>query len=136
MARKTAIDKMNTAIAAILNEYAGEIAGNMDEIAKETGKRGAQALRQKSRETFPVDGKRKVSGEYAKGWTYRVEQTRMKVSVTIFNDHPALPHLLEYGHVTRNGTGRTFPRTPAHEHIAPVAEEIAETFEKEVLAKL
>ncbi|MBR7187094.1 MAG: hypothetical protein IKD53_00915 [Clostridia bacterium] len=129
MARKLALDKLNEAIAGILNEYAGEIAGNVGEIAAQMGQKGAQALRQKSRET--VDG-----SEYAKGWKSQTETGRTGTTAIIYNDHPGLPHLLEYGHVTRNGTGRTFPRTPAHEHIAPVADELTETFEREVLSRL
>ena len=43
---------------------------------------------------------------------------------------------VSWDNVTRNGKGRTFPRTPAHEHIAPVADELAEAFEREVLSKL
>jgi len=65
-----------------------------------------------------------------------VEKGRLSTTVTIYNDHPALPHLLEYGHVTRNGTGRTYAPTPAHAHIAPVEKELVETFEREVVAKL
>lgn len=136
MARKLALDKLNEAIAGILNEYAGEIAGNVSEIAAQMGQKGAQALRQKSREVFPVDKRRSITGEYAQGWTYKTEQTRTGTTATIYNTLPGLPHLLEFGHVTLNGTGRTFPRSPAHEHIAPVAEEVTETFEKEVLSRL
>lgn len=126
---KTAIAKLDEAIAKILNEYAGEVAENVGEIAAQMGKKGAQALRQKSQQT--VNGT-----EYAKGWKSQTETTRTGTTAIIYNEHPGLPHLLEYGHVTRNGTGRTFPRTPAHEHIAPVADELAETFEREVLSKL
>ena len=126
---KTAISKLDDAIAKILNEYAGRVAENVGEIAADMGRKGAQALKQKSRET--VNG-----SEYAKGWKSKTETSRTGTTAIIYNDHPGLPHLLEYGHVTRNGTGRTFPRTPAHEHIAPVADELAEAFEREVLSKL
>ena len=34
--------------------------------------------------------------------------------------------------MTRNGTGRTFSRTPAHIHVAPVEDEIAREFEKQI----
>lgn len=136
MARKTPVEKLNAAIAKILDEYADNIDKNVDQIAVAMGKKGAQALRAKSRETFPVKKGRKISGEYANGWTYAKDEKRLTTTVIIFNDHPALPHLLEYGHVTRNGTERTFPRTPAHEHIKPVADELETTFEREVLGKL
>lgn len=136
MARKTALDKLNEALAGILSEYADDVSANVSEIAQAMGKKGAQALRLKSQETFPVKPGAKITGEYAKGWTYQTEETRTSATVTIYNKHPALPHLLEHGHATRNGTGRTFPRTPGHEHIKPVADELIETFEREVLEKL
>lgn len=135
MARKTPVDKLNSAISDILTEYAGEVSESVNEITKEVGKKGAQAVRQQAQQTFPVEN-REITGDYAKGWKVQITESRTGTSAVIYNKHPGLPHLLEYGHVTRNGTGRTFPRTPAHEHIAPVAEEIAQTFEKEVLAKL
>ncbi len=136
MARKTAIDKLNKAISDILDKYADSVQENVGTIAIEMGKRGAKALRQKSQETFPVNKAHKITGKYAKGWTYTSEQKRMSTTVTIYNEHPALPHLLEYGHATRNGDNRVYPRTPAHEHIKPVADELIETFEREVLSKL
>lgn len=136
MARKTALDKLNESVQNLLSEYADSIDKNVGTIAVEMGKKGAQALRSKSRETFPVKPGGKVTGEYAKGWTYKADTTRTATQVTIYNDHPALPHLLENGHVTHNGTGRTFPRTPGYPHIRPVAEELVATFEREVLGKL
>lgn len=136
MARKTAMDKLNTAIADILSTYADDITGNVSEIAKDMGRKGAQALKQKSKETFPVQPGGKITGEYAKGWKSQSREGRTGTVVTIYNSHPALPHLLEYGHVTRNGTNRSFPRTPGHEHIKPVADELIETFEREVKSKL
>lgn len=134
--RKTAIDRLNEAVSKILSEYAETIDKDVGAVAIALGKKGAEALRAKSRETFPVDKGRKISGEYAKGWTSYAETTRMATTVTIYNEHPALPHLLENGHVTRNGTNRTFPRTPAHVHIKPVEEELVKTFEQEVLGKI
>ena len=131
MPRKTPIDKLADAISDILEEYAGEIEDNVEEIVEQLGKKGAQAMRAKSREAFP-----RGTGEYAKGWKSQVNRERLHTTAVIYNDHPALPHLLEYGHVTRNGTGRVFPDTPAHEHIAPVAEELGNTFEREVLNRL
>lgn len=135
MARKTALDKLNDALSDILNQYAGEVQDNVAQIAEDMGRRGVQALRAKSRETFPVKGG-KSSGKYARGWTMQTEKTRLGATVTIYNEHPGMPHLLEHGHVNRNGTRRTFGQTPGHEHIKPVADELAETFEREVVSKL
>lgn len=131
MARKTAIDKLNEAIAGILNEYGENIRDNVGEIAEAIGKKGVQALRRESRSKL-----KEHTGKYAKGWKMQVEKGRMGTKVTIYNEHPALPHLLENGHVTKNQTGKTYARTPAHPHIAPVEKELVETFKREVLDKL
>lgn len=136
MARKTAIDKLNEAIAGMLAEYGEDVTKNVDEIAEKIGKEGVKALRRKSRETFPVRKGRKTTGNYAKGWKMQVEKERLKTTVILYNDHPALPHLLENGHTTKNQTGKTYAPTPGNPHIAPVEKELVETFKREVLDKL
>ena len=136
MARRTAVDKLNEALNGIRSEYAEDIRGNVEQIAEAMGRKGVQALKAKSNETFPVNRDRSSTGEYAKGWKMQTEKTRTGATVTIYNNHPGLPHLLENGHVSRNGTGRTFGRAPGHEHIKPVADELVETFEREVVKKL
>ena len=131
MARKTAIDKLTEDIEKILNEYQDDVKGNLSEIVTQTAKKGAQAMRRASKQATETH-----TGDYAKGWTSQVYKGRLSTEAVIFNDHPGLPHLLEYGHVTRNGTGRVYQPTPGHEHIAPIAEEIEQTVVKEVLNKL
>ena len=131
MGKKTAVDRLKDAIAGILEEYADDVGISVDNIVNAMGKKGAQALRAKSKETFP-----KGTGEYAKGWKYEFHQTRRYSKTTLYNDHPGLPHLLENGHVTRNGTGRDYGSVPGHTHIKAIADELLETFEREVTAKL
>ena len=131
MPRKTPIDQLTEAISGILNAYADQIDQNVGEIAVQMGKKGVQALRKESRGTFPNG-----SGEYAKGWKSQVDRERLSTTVTIYNDHYSLPHLLEHGHVIRNGTGRDYGDVRAREHIKPVEEKLVETFEREVMSKL
>ena len=131
---KTPIDQLNRAISGILSEYAEDIQGNVDQIAEQMGKKGVQALRKEARRVLKPSKSGK--SEYTRGWKMQVEKGRLSTKVTIYNEHPGLPHLLEYGHVTRNGTGRTYAPTPAHAHIAPVEKELVQTFEREVVAKL
>lgn len=136
MGRKTAVDKLNEAISGILEAYGQDVDKNLGRIAEDIGREGVKALRRKSRETFPVKKGRKISGDYAKGWKMDVKRERLKTTVTLYNDHPALPHLLENGHATKNQTGKSYRRTPAHPHIEPVEKELVEAYEKEVLRKL
>ena len=131
MARKTPIEQLSSAISGILTDYADDIDGNVGEIVAQMGKKGAQAVRKEARQTFP-DG----TGEYAKGWKSQVNKERLSTTAIIYNDHPGLPHLLEYGHVIRNGTGRVYGEVRGRAHIEPVADKLVEIFEQEVLSKL
>ena len=131
MAQKTPINKLNNAISGILSEYESEISENVGKIAVEMGKKGAQALRKASRKAFQ-DG----TGKYASGWKSQAERGRLRTTAIIYNDHYSMPHLLEYGHATRNGTDRVFPPVEGREHIAPIANQLTETFEREVVSKL
>jgi len=131
MAARTPIDKLASAISDILEEYGDEITDNVGEIAEAMGKKGVQALRQESKSKLKTH-----TGEYARGWKMQVDKGRLSTTVTLYNDHYSLPHLLENGHVIRNGTGRTYGEVPGREHIAPVNEELVETFEREVVSKL
>lgn len=128
---KTPIDKLKEAAAKILSEYGEAVGANCAEVAEKLAKKGAQTLKAVSREKFG-------NGDYAKGWAVDTKKTSRQLdwTSTIYNKSPGLPHLLEYGHVTRNGTGRVYPRTPAHEHIKPVEDELIQTYESEVKAKL
>lgn len=128
---KTPIDKLSDAISGILNDYVEEIGDNVGEIAVELGKKGVKTLKQQSRAEFP-----KGTGEYAKGWKSQVDRGRMATTVTIYNDHYSLPHLLEHGHVIRNGTARDYGSVKGREHIKPVADKLVETFEREVVSRL
>lgn len=117
---KTSIDKLASAIEDILQEYADDLQAHVDEAAQEVGKEGVKALRAASR---GFGG----SGKYARGWTSTTDGSRIGKTVTLHNDYPGLPHLLENGHAKRGG-GRVAGRS----HIAPVEKEINEKFEAAV----
>lgn len=135
MAKKTTIDKMDKAIRDILNEYTDSVQENLDIITKQMGQKGAEALRQESKTKL-----KQHTGEYAKGWKHEFRQVKRYSKTTIFNDHYSLPHLLEFGHVTRNGTSRVsmnmMKPTPPHEHIKPIADDLTRTYERELKSKL
>lgn len=129
MAKKTPIDKLTEDISKILAEYGEDVKDNVAEISVEVAKKGAQALRSLSRQTFP-----KGSGLYAKGWTVETSgkvHNQVSWSNIIYNKYPGLPHLLEYGHAKRGGG-----RVPGRTHIATVEQEVIDQYTREITNKL
>lgn len=125
MAKKTPIDRLSATIEAVLNEYGDDVTGACKEAVTKVTRAGVKAVKAGAVDKLNVQN----NSEYVKGWTSRFEEDRVSRQGIIYNKRvPGLPHLLEYGHVTRNGTGRTFNRTPAHPHIKEVEEKIASEF--------
>lgn len=118
---KTPIDKLASAIESILQEYAEDLQQHVDDAAQEVGKAGVKALRAASKSSFGG------SGKYARGWTSKTDGSRIGKTVTLHNDYPGMPHLLENGHAKRGGG-----RVPGRSHIAQVEQEINEKFEAAV----
>lgn len=101
----------------ILQNYDNDVYTEVSEAIDEVSKEAVKKLKSESKQKFG-------NGDYAKGWTRKWEKGRVRVTAIIYGKKPTyqLAHLLEHGHVTRNGTGRTYRRTPAHEHIQQVSD--------------
>ena len=124
MAKAIGLDGLAEAISDILEEYQTEIDRGTKECVRKVAKAGVQALK----EVSPVR-----TGEYASGWASEIKDGRIGATATLYNAKKAgLVHLLEHGHVTRNGTGRTFGRTPAHVHVKPVEEQLMADFQEQI----
>lgn len=110
-------------IQQILREYGTAMELAVDKAAKECGKEAAKTLRQ----TSP----RGHRGAYAKGWAVKVLKSK---EVVVYNKQYQLTHLLEHGHKTRykNGQYGFKTETRAIEHIAPVADAVAEEFPEKI----
>ena len=83
--------------------------------------------------TYHVVNKKLAKGAYRRNWTFRVDRTKglYKVTVYVKGRKYRLTHLLEYGHLNRDGKtrARMFP------HIS-VAEQHAEEKVNELLENL
>jgi len=93
-------------IASALSEYTDEVTEGLEEAKKEV----AKATVKKLKVTSP-----KFTGDYARGW--RVKKVGSNYVVHNKTDYQ-LTHLLEHGHVLREGG-----RAEAIPHIRPAEEE-------------
>ena len=125
MARTVTIDGFDAAVREILDEYEEMTVHTVREVTQKIAKEGVKLLKSESR------GKFGGSGKYAKGWTTTSEGGRFDTTVTIHNNTPRLPHLLEHGHANRNG-GRTSGRI----HIGPVETKIIKDYERRLMVEL
>ena len=122
------LEQLQSSVEKILDEYVDDVDRKSKECVRKVARSGVKALKGSSPSK---------SGKYASGWTSEVEEGRMQATATLYNGKkPGLPHLLEHGHATRNGTGRVFPPTPAHPHIAAVEETLVNEFEKAIRVEI
>lgn len=128
MATKTPLDQLNKAITKILEEYSDDVSANLDTMIQKVCQKGTKALKDQA-------AKAQEGKDYPKSWTSTVERNRLYSNGIIYSRTPGLPHLLEYGHIIRNG-GRVVGEAKAHPHIATVAEKLVNEFEREVEKKL
>lgn len=110
MKKKVSIDELADAVVNELQKYAGAVTVDVKEDVKTVAAQCLSEVKQKSPVRY---------GDYQKGWKKaKVSENSTSVFITVYNkDHYRLTHLLEKGHLTRNG-GRTreFP------HIKPAEE--------------
>lgn len=126
MVAKVKPEQLDEAIRGQLETYSAEITKNINENLKEVAETTAETLKKGG-------AYKERTGKYTPDWSVTARKT---VSTTqgeqysVHNrKHYQLTHLLEKGHVTRNGK-----RTRAFEHILP-AEQAAEELAVEAVEK-
>lgn len=104
----------------ILTNYTADIVEITTDVIPKVAKEAATKLRK----TSPVG----ATGKYGKGWTTTVEKGRLRVGATVHGKSGTyqLAHLLEHGHLMRNGL-----RSGQRVHIEPVEQwAIDEAYER------
>ena len=128
----TPLDKFQQKCEQILQEYGEEVEEMTKEVADKLGKAAADTVKQNAQTKLKNKPK-----TYHKGWTYTPQHTNLGAHGWVHNKTDyQLAHLLEKGHVTRNGTGRTYKPTPAYPHIKEVDDWVADEFEKMIKMKV
>ena len=109
----------------ILEDYSKEVREILDEEIEKTSDDLVADLKRDSP---------KKTGKYAKSWTSKKTVTETNKVKTVYNEKGQLTHLLEHGHMTRNGKTRTkaFPHILKNEEKANalLLKRISERLEK------
>lgn len=119
---------------SLLNEYGDEVYKCLDKCVDEVADEAKLKLQNVS--SFAPSGH--PSGAYSKSWiNEKLPVGKFNTKQVVHNqEHYRLTHLLEKGHVIRNGTGRTFGRTGEYPHIAPVNDWANEELQRKVKQEL
>lgn len=126
MVAKVKPEQLDEAIRGQLETYSAEITKNINENLKEVAETTAETLKKGG-------SYKERTGKYTPDWSVTARKavsTTQGEQYSVHNrKHYQLTHLLEKGHVTRNGK-----RTRAFEHILP-AEQAAEELAVEAVEK-
>ena len=133
MSKKVSALNLTNEIYAMFVTYGQEVNEVLDGALESVAEEATAELQAVTK--FNPD--RNPSGEYSKDWTYKIEPVkRFSRKVIVYNDeHYGLAHLLENGHVVKNG-GRKTGKAPAYEHIKPVNDKAQENFIEEVIERI
>lgn len=123
------IEGLGNALKDALKVYVDDdVIQNVKKEAEKIAKDARKTLRQKTTGKF-----KDRSGDYRKGWRVKkVSETANTLEIAVWNQTDyRLTHLLEHGHVIKNGTQREYGRTREFEHIAEVNEKAIKRFQEQ-----
>ena len=140
---KVTSKNIDSVVQRIMQNYAQEVADNLDKVAEKVAKSGRTALKNESKQ---FDGKGHWGkGNYSSGWRVTKVKNLWYRSFVIHNSkRPTETHLLEYGHELTPGVRIPAPngsqgkmlntksRSKAFPHIDPVGKKVVEEFERGV----
>lgn len=131
MAKKTVKPiNLEATMQAMIEEYGDAVFKCLDRCVDEVAEEAKEKLQQVT--SFAPGGK--PSGDYSRSWiNEKLTVGRLNTKQVVHNEeHYRLTHLLEKGHVIRNGTGRTYGKTGEYPHIAPVNDWANEELQRKI----
>ncbi|MCR4794257.1 MAG: HK97 gp10 family phage protein [Ruminococcus sp.] len=120
------VEALAEATRTMTEEVVEEVENGLERIAKET----VEEIKRLS-PVYKGNSKKLKKGDYRKKWKFMIDKERGVTKVTIYNQKGALTHLLEHGHLVKNGTGRVLGNADPIPHI-----EIAEKHAEEKIDRL
>lgn len=120
-----------TQLNDVLQDYSKEVMDTFNTCGKEIADDTVSKLKR-------VKFGRYDRGKYSKSWAVKQEKSNWGTdSYIIYNKkHYRLTHLLEFGHVVKNGTKRVVGKAGAIPHIKPMEEWVQNQLPKLLVQKL
>jgi len=118
---------MSIEISDMVRQYTENVSTDVTKEIDDT----ANKMLDEIKSTAPYDPK--GNGEYRKGFKIKKSSKSGRTTRIIYNKNcPGLVHLLEFGHVIRNGTGRYFGETDPRPHMRPAYDKYVPQMEKNI----
>lgn len=120
MSEHIKIENLASELTAAMSEYTADLTDAVKEAVEEETKEAKRELKADSP---------KRTGDYKKGWSSKKSYSGMYTQINTIHNRTdyQLTHLLEHGHVGRNGR-----RVAAIPHIKPVETKMIERFIRKV----
>ena len=120
MAEKVGVDSLEAAIARIERQYGEEVDARLRSDMQYIGEFTANEVTRNSAAFHDT-------GEYQRGWDYKYKASKDEIKVVVGNSgkHAPLTHLLEKGHMNRDGSW-----TGGRKHIEPAYDKAVEVLDR------
>lgn len=123
MSKKVDVDELQKALMEYLEDYEEDIFDGVKQVTDSLTKDAVNELKSLQEP--------RLTGDYARGWTKqsKKQNKNQRYTVKIHNKtNYQLTHLLEFGHIKRNGTDRV----KGIEHIRPIEEKYKKLYGEEI----
>ncbi|MDE5583718.1 MAG: HK97 gp10 family phage protein [Ruminococcus sp.] len=125
MSDSISIDEFSAVLAEKCRKYTDEITEKVSDGLEKIGMETVSEVKSLS-PVYTGKSKKLTKGTYKRGWTCTIDKSRGKIQVTVHNKKYQLVHLLELGHLLKDGTGRVYGEVQPKVHV-----ETAETHAEE-----